>query len=272
MKTVLTIAGSDCSGGAGIQADLKTIGAFGLYGMSVVTAITVQNTIGVRRVEPLSGALVEEQLCAVLEDIFPDAVKIGMLVTPENIEAVAGALEEYQEKRGRVPIVLDPVLVSTSGKPLLAKEAKEVLAERLFPLSDLITPNRPEAEVLSEKRIRSREGCRQAAQELQRRYHCSVLIKGGHAEDGADDFLWQGPSGGGMWFCARRSPNPNTHGTGCTLSSAIACGLAEGKSRADSVRAAKKYISGAIDDGMDLGSGRGPLNHFWKGDTVWPSI
>ncbi len=260
MKKVLTIAASDCSGGAGIQADLKTIGAFGMYGMSVVTAITVQNTCGVYRVEALSASLVEEQLRAVFEDIRPDAVKIGMVVDREIICAVASVLAQYH-----IPIVLDPVMISTSGRELLDPAAVRELKETLFPLVWLITPNLPEAEALGGTGGGEGKTEREsAAQTLSEQFGCSVLIKGGHGGRGADDILYHRETGVFTWYENERIDNRNTHGTGCTLSSAIACGLAAGQSLEDSVGAAKEYITGAIRDGLDLGRGNGPLNHFYK--------
>lgn len=259
MKTVLTIAGSDCSGGAGIQADLKTIGAFGLYGMSVLTAVTVQNTCGVYRVDPVGADVVEEQLRAVFEDIVPDAVKIGMVLTCENIQALVSVFHEYE------PVaVLDPVMISTSGKRILEMSAADALTGKLFPLVKLITPNLPEAEFLSGRRISSDAQREQAAAELAERYGCSVLIKGGHSAGNADDLLYDQENGSRTWYRTERISNDNTHGTGCTLSSAVACGLAQGKTLEESVREAKEYITGAIQDGMKLGKGNGPLNHFWK--------
>lgn len=259
MKTVLTIAGSDCSGGAGIQADLKTIGAFGLYGMSVLTAITVQNTCGVFRVEPVKASVVEEQLRAVFEDIPPDAVKVGMVVNCGNIQAVAAAFREY-----RPPVILDPVMISTSGTALLDERAMEALTGELFPLAELVTPNLPEAQALWGRSICSDRERELAAQELAQKYGCSVLIKGGHGSGNADDLLYNSKSGVWSWFRNEKISNHNTHGTGCTLSSAAACGLAQGLSLEESVRASKEYITGAIKSGMRLGHGNGPLNHFFR--------
>lgn len=267
MKTVLTIAGSDCSGGAGIQADLKTIGAFRLYGMSVLTAVTIQNTLGVRRVVPMDGSVVEEQLRAVFEDIVPDAVKIGMVVSSENIHAVVSVLREYKPA-----VVLDPVLVSTSGKKLLDDEATDLLCGELFPLARVVTPNLPEAETLCRMKIRTDREREAAAGELANKYDCSVLIKGGHSNASSgrsgmcmsDDLLYDCAAGSFSWFRNEKLLNTNTHGTGCTLSSAVACGLAIGLGLEESVRRAKEYVTGAIRDGMDLGRGNGPLNHFYE--------
>lgn len=264
MNTVLTVAGSDCSGGAGIQADLKTIGAFGLYGMSVITAVTIQNTMGVRRVEPLEPDLVEEQMQAVFEDILPDAIKIGMVVSKENIRALIRVMKEHCAKGNTLPFtVLDPVLVSTSGRLLLEPEAESALKDELFPMVDLITPNLPEAEQLWGNPIvnnSSREG---AAEELSGRYGCSVLIKGGHGS-GADDLLFHAGTGAHSWYTGAHIESSNTHGTGCTLSSAIACGMARGKTLEGAVADAKIYITGAIGAGLDLGKGNGPLDHFYQ--------
>ncbi len=264
MNTVLTVAGSDCSGGAGIQADLKTIGAFGLYGMSVITAITVQNTMGVRRVEPVESDLVGEQLQAVLEDIVPDAIKIGMVVSKENIRALVHVMEEYRVNGRPLPfIVLDPVLVSTSGRVLLEPEAETALKEELFPIVDLITPNLPEAEQLCGYPIERNGDRERAAEELSGRYGCSVLIKGGHGSS-ADDLLFHAGTRVHSWYSGVRIENSNTHGTGCTLSSAIACGIARGKTIEEAVADAKVYITGAISAGLDLGKGNGPLDHFYQ--------
>lgn len=265
MKTVLTIAGSDCSGGAGIQADLKTMGAFGVYGMSVITAITVQNTKGVSRVVPVEAEIVGEQLRAVCEDIFPDAIKIGMMATEANIQVVARILKECREGGRRAPfVVVDPVLVSTSGKDLLDKSAWDVLTGELFPAADLITPNLPEACRLGECSVSSDREREEAAKKLCTRYGCSVLIKGGHSGGRADDLLSIYPSGETVWYGGEMIESRNTHGTGCTLSSAIACGMALGNSLESAVKNAKQYITGAIEDGMDLGEGNGPLNHFYR--------
>lgn len=268
MNTVLTVAGSDCSGGAGIQADLKTIGAFGLYGMSVITAITVQNTMGVRRVEPMEPDLVGEQLRAVFEDILPDAIKIGMVVSKENIRALVQVIKEYSISGKAFPfIVLDPVLVSTSGRVLLEPEAETALIEELFPMVDLITPNLPEAEQLLGYPIKRNGDRERAAGELSGRYGCSVLIKGGHGSS-ADDLLFHAGTGVHSWYAGDRIENSNTHGTGCTLSSAIACGIAQGKTLEEAVVEAKVYITGAIGAGLDLGKGNGPLDHFYQRKLV----
>ena len=269
MKKVLTIAGSDCSGGAGIQADLKTIGAFGCYGMSVITAVTVQNTCGVKAVYPLEAEVVRQQLEAVCEDIFPDAVKIGMLCNEEIIEAVAQTIEAIRNKPVVQPkIVLDPVLVSTSGRALLQPQAKEALQTRLLPLVDLVTPNLAETKVLCRTEKMGLPDRETAGRKLAEDNACAVLIKGGHGREYGDsdaqDLLIPGADKPAVWFRAPFVENPNTHGTGCTLSSAIACGLAEENTLEQSVQKAKEYLTGAIVAGLDLGAGNGPLDHFYQ--------
>lgn len=258
MKTVLTIAGSDSGGGAGIQADLKTIMAHGMYGMSVVTALTAQNTRGVFGLEPVSPDFVERQLDAVLEDLFPEAVKIGMLPNAGVIEAVARKLKEFGVKN----VVADPVLLSTSGRALCAGEAVETLCDRLFPLVDVLTPNLSEAYRLSGEPTEDKAGMERAAKVLQKTVRGAVLVKGGHLSDGSDDLFYDGKEL--VWFHGKRLENPNTHGTGCTLSSAIACGLAEGLCPKAAVKSAKAFLAGAIADGMNLGKGSGPLNHGYR--------
>lgn len=258
MKTVLTIAGSDSSGGAGIQADLKTITAHKLYGMSAITALTAQNTMGVYGVLESTPEFLKQQLDCVFTDIFPDAVKIGMVSSIPLIETIAAALSVYRA----VNVVLDPVMVSTSGCRLMAEDACEALMKRLLPLADVITPNIPEAEVLSGLVIRSPEDMVEAAKKIAADYTGAILIKGGHDLSTANDFLYTRE--GGCWFYGERIENENTHGTGCTLSSAIASNLAQGYGMADSVKRAKEYISGALRAGLNLGRGSGPLDHmFW---------
>ncbi len=269
MKKVLTIAGSDCSGGAGIQADLKTIGAFGCYGMSVITAVTVQNTCGVKAVYPVEAEVVRQQFEAVCEDIFPDAVKIGMLCNEEIIEAVAQTIEAIRKMPVAQPkIVLDPVLVSTSGRALLQPQAKEALQTRLLPFVDLVTPNLDETKVLCDTGKMELPDREAAGRKLAEENACAVLIKGGHGREYGDsdaqDLLIPGADKPAVWFRAPFIENPNTHGTGCTLSSAIACGLAEGNTMEQSVQKAKEYLTGAIAAGLDLGAGNGPLDHFYK--------
>lgn len=258
MKKVLTIAGSDCSGGAGIQADIKTITTHGMYAMSVITAVTAQNTLGVDGIESISPEIVTKQLESVFEDIFPDAVKIGMVQNSATIEAIADSLEKYKPRH----IVLDTVMVSTSGKKLLEEEAVEALESRLLPLADIITPNIPEAQVLSGVIIQDKETRVKAAKEIAKKYSGAILIKGGHDKDNADDLLYD--KGEEIWYPGVRIENPNTHGTGCTLSSAIACELAKGSSMDMALKAAKDYITGALKSYLDLGHGSGPLNHMWQ--------
>lgn len=255
MRTALTIAGSDSSGGAGIQADIKTMLANGVYAMSAVTALTAQNTVGVTGIMESSPEFLEKQLDAVFTDIFPDAVKIGMVSAAPLIEVIVRCLNKYQAKN----IVVDPVMVSTSGSRLLQEDAISVLREKLLPMAVVTTPNIPEAEILAQMQITSKEDMELAAEVIGERYQCSVLLKGGHSLNDANDILWQ--SGKKKWFTGRRIENTNTHGTGCTLSSAIASGLAKGKELSQAITDAKEYLSGALADGMDLGAGSGPLNH-----------
>lgn len=254
-KKVLTIAGSDCSGGAGIQADLKTMTAFGVYGMSVITALTAQNTTGVYGIADTAPEFVAKQMDCIFTDIIPDAVKIGMVSRKDIIAAIAEKLKEYHAKN----IVLDPVMVSTSGSRLLAEDAMDALAAQLLPLSVVMTPNIPEAELLSGLQVQTEREMEQAAQLIAEKYGGAVLVKGGHQVDTANDVLYR--DGEWIWFPGERIDSPNTHGTGCTLSSAIACGLAEGRTVEESVRQAKAYLSGALASGLNLGRGSGPLDH-----------
>ena len=258
VKTVLTIAGSDPSGGAGIEADIKVITVYRQYAMSVLTALTAQNTRGVSDVLEVPAAFVASQLDCVLSDIPPDAVKIGMTANSEIIRAIAGKLREYKIRT----VVLDPLMVSTSGRSLLAQTAVSTLCKELFPLATLITPNLPEAEALTGRRLTTEADCETAAMELEAAYGCAVLVKGGHASAGANDLLCE--SGKIVWFYGERVENQNTHGTGCTLSSAIACELADGLCLPDAVHRAKAYLTGALKAGLDLGHGNGPLNHFYR--------
>lgn len=257
MKTVLTIAGSDCSGGAGIQADIKTMMANYVYGMSVITALTAQNTLGITGIVEVEPDFVQKQMDAIFSDIFPNAVKIGMMPTSSLISTIAETLKRY----GATNIVLDPVMVSTSGSRLIDEEAIDVLTKKLIPLTTLITPNIPETEVLFGKPISSEEDMEIAAKEISNRYGVAVLCKGGHSVKDANDVLVY--DGLVKWFKGRRLDNPNTHGTGCTLSSSIAAHLAQGYSLEESVKKAKEYLSGAIEAGLDLGAGNGPLNHAY---------
>ena len=257
MKTALSIAGSDSSGGAGIQADIKTMSAHGVYAMSAITALTAQNTTGVTDILDSTPAFLSAQLDAVFTDIFPDAVKIGMVSSSELISVIAQKLRQY----GARHIVVDPVMVATSGSRLLQENAVQALKTELLPLAEVATPNIPEAEILAEMPISSPEDMERAAELISRRYHCAVLCKGGHDLNDANDLLWK--DGAGHWFKGRRINNPNTHGTGCTLSSAIASNLAKGMDLEEAVRRAKDYISGALGAMLDLGHGRGPMNHLF---------
>jgi len=255
MKTALTIAGSDCSGGAGIQADLKTMTMNGVYAMSVLTALTAQNTTGVRAIQQATPEFLRQQLDAVFEDIYPDAVKIGMVASAELIRVIAERLRYYGAKH----VVVDPVMVATSGDALIRNDAIRTLTEELLPVSTLVTPNIPEAEVLSGLTVKTKEDMLAAAKQIGDRYSCAVLLKGGHSVNDANDLLYA--NGESVWFEGKRINNPNTHGTGCTLSSAIAANLAKGFSLTESVRRAKAYISDALAAMLDLGKGSGPMNH-----------
>ena len=258
MKKALTIAGSDSCGGAGIQADIKTMTMNGVYAMSAVTALTAQNTTGVTDIMEASPRFLEKELDAVFEDIFPDAVKIGMVSSEGLIKVIGERLRHY----GAENVVVDPVMVATSGSRLIAEEAVETLKEELLPLAVLITPNIPEAEILTGRSIENEGSMEEAARAIFERFGCGVLIKGGHKINDANDVLFDGS--GMKWFRGRRIDNPNTHGTGCTLSSAIAANLAKGYDLETSVERAKTYISGALEAMMDLGKGSGPLCHNYE--------
>ena len=255
MKTALSIAGSDSSGGAGIQADLKTMTLNGVYAMSAITALTAQNTTGVRGILEVPPEFLAQQIDAVFEDIRPDAVKIGMVSSAALIRTIADRLKAYQAEN----IVVDPVMVATSGAKLIDDDAVAALKEQLLPLAAVVTPNIPEAEVLSGIPIRNEADMVTAAKRIGERYGCAVLCKGGHSINDANDLLWA--EGTYRWFLGKRIPNPNTHGTGCTLSSAIAANLAKGFDLETSVGRAKDYISGALAAMLDLGQGSGPMNH-----------
>ena len=255
MKTALTIAGSDSSGGAGIQADIKTMTANGVFAMSAVTALTAQNTTGVTGIMEVSPEFLEEQIDCIFTDIRPDAVKIGMVSSAGLITAIADRLKEYHAEN----IVVDPVMVATSGAKLISDDAIDTLKERLLPMADVLTPNIPEAEVLSGMEVRTEEDMIKAAEKISENYHCAVLLKGGHQLNDANDLLYR--KGSYRWFYGKRIDNPNTHGTGCTLSSAIASNLAKGFDMDTSVERAKAYISGALGTMLDLGKGSGPMNH-----------
>lgn len=256
MYTALTIAGSDSSGGAGIQADIKTMTTNGVYAMSAITALTAQNTTGVTDIMEVTPKFLEEEIDSIFTDIRPDAIKTGMVSSSELIEVIADKLTEYKAAN----IVVDPVMVATSGARLISEEAIDTLKQRLLPLATVITPNIPEAEVLSEMEIKSEEDMEKAAKVICEKFGCGVLLKGGHQLNDANDLLWQKDTEP-VWFHGKRINNPNTHGTGCTLSSAIASNLAKGYDLQTAVKYAKNYISGALAAMLDLGKGSGPMNH-----------
>lgn len=261
MNTALTIAGSDSSGGAGIQADIKTMTCNGIYAMSAITALTAQNTTGVTAIMEVKPEFLKEQIKAVVTDIFPDAVKTGMVSSSALIKVISDSIKEYGLKN----IVVDPVMVSTSGAKLITDEAIETLKKELLPLATVITPNIPEAEVLFASKIQNETDMERAAKEISSKFGCAVLLKGGHSLNDANDYLFDAKSGNdGIWFYGKKINNPNTHGTGCTLSSAIAANLAKGQKLSDAVRNAKTYISGALEAMLDLGKGSGPLAHNWN--------
>lgn len=255
MKTALTIAGSDSSGGAGIQADIKTMIANGVYAMSAITALTAQNTTGVKSIMEVDEAFLKDQMDCVFTDIYPDAIKTGMIPNPELMNAVAERLSFYKATN----IVVDPVMVATSGSELMKNSAVKAMKEKLLPIATIITPNIPEAEILSGMSIANEAQMELAGKLLQESYGCSVLIKGGHSISDANDVLVKDKEI--LWFKGERIDNPNTHGTGCTLSSAIASNLAKGYSLEEAVEFAKKYISNALAAMLDLGKGSGPMNH-----------
>lgn len=255
MYTALTIAGSDSSGGAGIQADIKTMTAHAVYAMSAITALTAQNTTGVTDILDVTPEFLNAQLDAIFTDIYPNAIKIGMVSKSALIHTIAESLKKYHAKK----IVLDPVMVSTSGSRLIDEEAIDVLKKELIPLADIITPNIPETEVLANMRIVSEEDMIHASKIISDTYNVAVLCKGGHQLNDANDLLYQ--DGKWQWFYGKRIDNPNTHGTGCTLSSAIASNLAKGYSLNQAVTNAKAYISSALSAMLDLGKGSGPMDH-----------
>ncbi len=255
MKTALTVAGSDCSGGAGIQADIKTMTMNGVYAMSAITALTAQNTTGVSSISEVIPDFLGDQLDMIFTDIRPDAVKIGMVSNSELIKMIADKLSFYKAEN----IVVDPVMVATSGADLMKSEAVVTMKEHLLPLADLVTPNIPEAVILSGMSIENENDMVKAALCINKTYGCAVLLKGGHSINDANDLLCK--NGKIKWFYGRRIDNPNTHGTGCTLSSAIAANLAKGFDIEASVKRAKDYISGALSAQLDLGNGSGPMNH-----------
>lgn len=255
MKTALTIAGSDSGGGAGIQADIKTMTMNGVFATCAITALTAQNTLGVTGIMDVSAEFLAKELDAVFMDIPPDAVKIGMVSATSIIETIAEKLIEYKAKN----IVLDPVMVATSGAKLISDDAIYALTEKLIPLATLITPNIPEAEVLADMKITSVEDMLSASKIISEKYSCAVLCKGGHSLNDSNDLLYS--AGNYKWFNGKRIDNPNTHGTGCTLSSAIASNLAKGYDLETSIQRAKDYISGALNAMLDLGAGSGPMKH-----------
>ena len=255
MKTALTIAGSDSSGGAGIQADLKTMIANGVYAMTAITALTAQNTTGVQGIFEVTPEFLEQQIDSVFTDIRPDAVKIGMVSSVGLIESIAKKLKQYEAEN----IVVDPVMVATSGSRLISEDAIGALKELLLPMATVLTPNIPEAEVLSGMEVKTADDMIAAAKYISETYHCAVLCKGGHQLNDANDLLYR--NGDYKWFNGKRIDNPNTHGTGCTLSSAIASNLAKGYDLDTAVERAKAYVSGALAAMLDLGQGSGPMDH-----------
>lgn len=258
VKTVLTIAGSDCSGGAGIQADIKTVLANGAYAMSVLTAMTAQNTLGVTAVQASTSEFLAQQLDAVFTDIYPDAVKIGMVFSSDLASVIGEKLRRYNAKN----VVLDPVMVASSGAKLLQPQAVDTLKKELFSLARVITPNLPEAEALLSKEIPDKTAMEAAAKQLSDTFGCAVLLKGGHRLNDADDVLYEQKQL--YWFKGEHIPTHNTHGTGCTLSSAIAVFLAEGCNLPTAVQRAKDYVTGALKANLCLGHSCGPIDHGWK--------
>ena len=263
MRTALTIAGSDSSGGAGIQADSKTMMANGVFAMSAITALTAQNTTGVEAILNATPEFLGQELDCIFTDIYPDAVKIGMVSDKELICMIAAKLEQYDAKN----VVVDPVMVATSGARLISEDAIETLKAELFPLAKILTPNIPETEELTGMKITSAADMEAAAKKISETYHCAVLCKGGHKLNDANDLLWS--EGKRRWFSGKRIDNPNTHGTGCTLSSAIASNLAKGFDLETSVERAKDYISGALAAMLDLGKGSGPMDHGFAIDNEY---
>lgn len=255
MKTALSIAGSDSSGGAGIQADLKTMTMNGVFAMTAITALTAQNTTGVKSILESTPEFLKDQIDAVFEDIRPDSVKIGMVSSKSLIEVIASRLSFYKAQN----IVVDPVMVATSGAKLLQDDAINTLTSCLLPLATIVTPNIPEAEILSNMQIHNKEDMIKSAKIIGDKYNCAVLLKGGHCVNDANDLMYA--DGEFTWFEGKRINNSNTHGTGCTLSSAIASNLAKGYDLKTSVKRAKDYISGALSAMLDLGKGSGPMAH-----------
>lgn len=258
MKKALTIAGSDCSGGAGIQADLKTFAAHGVFGMSVITAVTAQNTMGVTAVQDILPEIIAKQIAAIFEDMGTDSVKVGMVSQPETIFTIASGLRKYEP----LLVVVDPVMVSKSGYHLLQPEAESVLVKELLPLATVVTPNIPEAEVLVRRTIKTLADMEEAARAIHDMGPQNVLMKGGHRTDDATDILYDGHRF--VRFEAPRVATKNTHGTGCTLSSAVAANLARGMSVEQAVTKAKEYITMAIQHALHFGKGVGPTHHFYE--------
>ena len=263
LKTALSIAGSDCSGGAGIQADIKTMTMNGVYAMSAITALTAQNTTGVIAIQESTSDFLKQQIDAVFQDIYPDAVKIGMVASSELICVIADRLRHYHAKN----VVIDPVMVASAGSSLMKQNAVQTLIKELFPISTLVTPNIPEAQVLSGITIANKEDMIAAAKQIGVSNHCAVLLKGGHSINDANDLLYA--NGELRWFEGKRINNPNTHGTGCTLSSAIAANLAKGFTLAESIQRAKDYICGALAAMLNLGKGSGPMTHAFDLQSQW---
>ena len=263
MKTALTIAGSDCSGGAGIQADLKTMTMNGVYAMSAITALTAQNTTGVRAIQESTPDFLKQQIDAVFEDIYPDAVKIGMVASSELIRVIADRLKYYDAKN----VVIDPVMVASAGSSLMKQNAVQTLITELLPISTLVTPNIPEAQVLSGMSIQNKEDMIAAAKQIGDSYHCAVLLKGGHSINDANDLLYA--DGELRWTEGKRIDNPNTHGTGRPLTRDIPTNLAKGLTITESIQRAKDYISGALAAMLDLGEGSGPMNHAFDLQGQW---
>lgn len=269
MRTALTIAGSDSSGGAGIQADIKTMISNGVYAMSAITALTAQNTEGVSAIMNVTPDFLSKELDSIFTDIYPDAVKIGMVSDSDLIKVIAQKLREYKA----VNIVIDPVMVATSGSRLIDINAIETLKNELFPLATVLTPNIPEAEELSGIKIEDEKTMIEAAISISSNFNnASVLLKGGHSINDANDLLYDGNDKKTTWFNGRRINNPNTHGTGCTLSSAIASNLAKGFTLEESIRRSKDYISGALEAMLDLGKGSGPMNHGFAIDNKFTVV
>lgn len=255
MRKSLTIAGSDSSGGAGIQADIKTMTLNGVYAESAITSLTAQNTQGVSDILDSTPEFLKKQLAMIFDDIYPDSIKIGMVSDKDLIKIISQTLKERKAKN----IVIDPVMVATSGAKLLADDSIKTLKSELLPLADILTPNIPEAEILAEMKINSIDDIKKAAETISNKFKCVTLLKGGHALNDANDYLYK--DGKGTWFKGKRINNPNTHGTGCTLSSAIAANLAKGYSMEDSIKMAKEFLSNALLDMLDIGKGQGPMNH-----------